>query len=140
MALLLTLFAIPTIFTSCGDDKDEPDNSAYYDFSIVWDVVDKGVYSTADAQALAASFTYLTEDVFEAYTTDAAIREFNNFCQQFRYEFATNYNEITLRANLVRNEGNVKVASKTFYIKPTGTTLGAPAKYGKTIKNEVIVQ
>lgn len=143
MALLLMLFAIPAIFTSCSDDdKDKGlnDDTTYYDFSIVWDVVDKGAYSTADAKALAASFTYASEDIFEACTTAYAVREFNDFCQQLRYEFATDYYEITLRANLVRNEGNVTVASKTFYIKPTGTTLGAPGKYGKTIKNDVIIK
>ncbi len=140
MALLLMLIAIPAFVTSCGDDNDEPDDTSYYDFSIVWDVVDRGAYTTADAKAVAASLTYDCEDLFEACTTAYALNQFNDFCQQLRYVFGTDYKEITLRANLVSNEGNVTISSKTFYIKPSGTTLGAPAKYGKPAINDVIIE
>lgn len=143
MALLLMLFAIPAIFTSCGDDdKDKGlnDDTTYYDFSVVWDVVDKGDYTTADAKRIAADFTDDDTDLFIAYTTAEAVREFNEYCQRLRYGLSTGYLKITLRATLVRNEGNKTITSKTFYIKPEGTEVKAPGKYGKTIKNDVIIK
>lgn len=125
----MMLLTLPAVLTSCNDDDDDqPNDTAYYDFSIVWSVVDKGEYSTADAMMVAAELTDACEDLFEACTTAYAINEFNDFCEKLRYEFATDYAEITLKATLVRNEGNKTIASKTFYIHPDGTILKIKSK------------
>lgn len=137
MSLLLTLLALPFALTSCGGDDDEPDDNTYYDFSVVWDVVDKGDYSTAAAQAIAASFTIEDEDMFEAFTTAAAVEAFKEYCERLRYGFSGEVDrEITLKARLVRNEGNQTIASKTFHITPNGTTLNAPAMNPVTVTVE----
>ena len=130
LSLLLTLLVMPLYLSSCNNDDDEPNDSAYYDFSIIWDVVDKGVYTTAEAMTLVADLTNMSENLFTACTTARAINEFNEFCEQMRYELATDCDEITIKAKLVRNEGNKTVATKTFYIKPDGTILKLPANHG----------
>lgn len=126
LPLLFCLLGMPFILTSCGDDDDEPNDSTYYDFSIIWDVVDKGNYSTAESMLLVAGLTDDCENIFKACTTARAISEFNEFCEQLRYDLATDYDIITIKATLVRNEGNKYIASKTFYIKPDGTILKKP--------------
>lgn len=122
LAVLFSLLFIPVV-TSCGGSDPDPDDNSYYDFSILWDVVDKGDYTTAEAQIVAAQLTATSEDIFTACTEAYAVREFNNFCEELRYMFATGYMKITLKARLVRNEGNRQVATKTFYIDPKGTTI-----------------
>lgn len=121
---------MPLLLSSCngGSNPDEPDDTVYYDFSIIWDVVDKGEYSTAEAMLLVANLTDACENIFTATTTSRAINDFNDFCQQMRYELATDYDEITIKASLVRNEGNKTIAIKTFYIKPDGTILKKPTQ------------
>ena len=133
LSLLLTLLVIPLCFSSCSKDDDEPNDSAYYDFSIIWDVVDKGDYTTAEAMMLVAELTEECEKIFTACTTARAINEFNEFCEQMRYELATDFDEITIKAKLVRNEGNKTIATKTFYIKPDGTILKLPANNNVSI-------
>lgn len=124
MLLMSILFSMS--LSACGsDDDDEPNDTRYYDFSIVWDVIDKGDYTTAQAQSIASDFTTTSEDIFQACTEAYAIREFNEFCEQLRYEFATGYKRITLKARLVRNEGNVTIATKTFKMDPNGTTVNS---------------
>lgn len=125
--MLLMLVGMSISFTACSDD-DEPDNTTLYDFSIVWDVVDKGDYTTANAQQVAANLTSSCEYLFEGYTEAEAKEDFEDFCQQMRYELSTGYTKITLLAKLTRTEGNKTIATKTFYINPNGTTIKAPAR------------
>ena len=121
--IVLVLLAMSTIsFVSCGGD-DEPDQVTYYDFSIEWDVKDKGDYSVASAQAIAADFTKQCQYVFMECTEAQAKEKFDDFCQRLRYELATDYKELTLVAKLIRVEGEKELARKTFYIKPDGTTI-----------------
>lgn len=127
MAMLLMLVGMSISFTACSDD-DEPDNKTLYDFSIVWDVVDKGDYTTAEAQRLVANLTSASEYIFEGYTEVEAIEDFEEFCQEMRYQFGTGKAKITLSAKLTRTEGNKVIASRTFYIDPNGTTIKAPAR------------
>lgn len=131
--MLLMVAMLP--IASCS--KDEPDDKGYYDFSIVWEVIDKGDYTTAEAKSLAAEFTNECEDIFEGYTVEEAKEDFEEFCRRLRYELSTGYMEITLQAILVRNEGNKKISSKKFYIKPEGTTINKP---GQPTRAEVIVE
>lgn len=128
MALLLMIVTMSISLTACGsDDKDEPEDTNYYDYSIVWDVVDNGDYTASEALAIAAQFTAVSEDII-AYCTEARAKElFDEFCQELRYDFATGYYQITLKARLIRNEGKKQIAEKTFYIHPDGTTIKAPA-------------
>ncbi len=120
VSLLFALLAIPFLFSSCSKDDDEPNDTAYYDFSIVWDVVDKGDLTTAQAKAIAASLTIDCEDIFEACTEAYAKSEFLDLCEQLRYEFSSEFDAITfsLSATLIRNEGNKTIAKKTFYVRP----------------------
>ena len=130
LSQLFSLLVMPVQFSSCNkEDDDEPNDTAYYDFSIVWDVVDKGDLTTAQAKNISASLTEDCEDIFEACTEAYAKNEFLDFCEQLRYEFSSEFDmfTVTLKATLVRNEGNKTIASKTFYIKPDGTILKAPA-------------
>lgn len=138
LAMLFMFLTFGVTFSACSD-SDEPDNSnSYYDFSIVWDVVDKGDYTTAEAQQLVANFTSIGEEIFEGMTEAQAKETFNEFCEQLRYQFATGYMKITIKANLIRIEGSKKIASKTFYIKPEGTTINAPAANGQMTDVEII--
>lgn len=133
MALLLMLVTMGFSFTACSsDDDDEPDDAGYYDFSIVWDVVDKGGYTTSDAMSLVAGLTEDGEDIITHCTESDAKEIFEDFCQQFRYQLSTGYLEITLKAKLIRNEGSKKIAEKTFYVDPDGTTVKAPARNAGT--------
>ena len=125
--LMLAIMSVP--LSSCGDDsEDEPDYEAYYDFSIVWEVLDNGDYTTSGANVVAAELTIASQDLFTSVTEQNAITLFNEFCQQLRYELSTGYNKITLIAKLVRNEGAKIIARKTFYIDPDGTTIKAPQR------------
>lgn len=128
MAMLLMLLSMSLSFTSCSDDNDQLDNKTLYDFSIVWDVVDRGDYTTANAQQVAANLTASGEYIFEGFTETDAIELFDDFCQQMRYQLSTGYTKITLLAKLTRIEGNKVVTTKTFYIDPNGTTIKAPAR------------
>lgn len=129
LSMLLTLFVMSISFSACSSDDDQPENSnAKYDFSINWEVVDRGDYTVAEAKSLAASLTSSSEDLITRCTVDAARELFLEFCEDFRYDLATGYMKITLRAELVRNEGNKVIASKTFYIDPDGTTIKMPNK------------
>lgn len=129
LSMLLTLFVMSISFSACSSDDDEPENNnAKYDFSINWEVVDRGDYTVAEAKSLAASLTEISEDMITRCTVDVAKELFLEFCEDFRYDFATGYMKITLRAELVRNEGNKVISSKTFYIDPDGTTIKMPAK------------
>lgn len=124
---MLALVSIP--LSSCSDDsEDEPNLDAYYDFSIVWEVMDNGDYTTSEANVVAAELTIESQDLFKAVTELSAIDQFNELCQQLRYELSTGYYKITLVAKLVRNEGAKVVARKTFYIDPDGTTIKAPQR------------
>lgn len=137
MSLFLMFIALGFSFSSCKDDNDEPSSSGYYDFSIVWDVVDKGDYTTAEALSTIADLTEDSENILRGYTEADAKEYFEEFCQRMRYQIATKYKKITLRASLVRNEGNKVIARKTFYVDPNGTTIKAPVRSGDEI---VIVQ
>ncbi len=112
---------------------------SYYDFSIIWDVVDRGDYTTSEAQIVAAGLTAVSEDIFTACTEAYAVREFNDFCEKLRYEFATGYMKITLKARLVRNEGNKQIATKTLYIKPEGTTIQSLPMDVQTMDAAVVI-
>lgn len=131
MAMLMALICLSLPFVSCSS-SDEPDNS-YYDYSIVWHVVDKGDYTTSAAQSLAAEFTEECEDMFRGYKESAVKEEFNEFCEQLRYELSTGYMKITLRAELVREEGMRVIATKTFFIDPDGTTIKKPTRAGSEV-------
>lgn len=128
VSLLFAFLVIPFLFSSCSKDE-EPDDTAYYDFSIVWDIVDKGNLSTGEAKSIEAELTSECEDILEACTEAYAKNVFEDFCQQLRYEFSSEFDDLTftIKATLIRNEGNKKIASKTFYITPNGTTLKKPA-------------
>lgn len=126
LAMLMMMLFTSVSFTSCSDD-DGPDPNAYYDFSIVWDVVNQGDYSIAEAQALVAVLTDSGEYAFEGYKTNDAIEAFEDFCQAMRYTLGTGYTKITLKAKLMRIEGSKVIASKTFFIDPEGTTIKLPA-------------
>ncbi len=120
--VLILLLTSTLAFSSCGSD-DEPDNVTYYDFSIEWEVKDKGDYTVAAAQAIAADFTKQCQYVFMECTEAQAKEKFDDFCQRLRYELATDYKELTLVAKLIRVEGEKEMARKTFFINPEGTTI-----------------
>lgn len=126
--LMVTLF-MNLSFTSCGDDdKDKPDDKTYYDYSVEWLVVDRGDYKSLEAQEIADDLTETSEYIFEGYTEKAALKLFDEFCEQLRYAWGENYKKITLKAILIRTQGKKQLASKTFYINPNGTTIKSPAK------------
>jgi len=140
---LFLLFLLPMItLSSCDDEEDEPEagsatdnelnDPAYYDFSIVWSVIDRGDYTTAEAQTIAAEFTNLSENQFKGMKTKDAVKYFNDFCEQLRYQLGTGYKKITLKANLVREQGNRVIATKTFYIRPEGSSIQSINSTGTT--------
>ena len=122
MAMMAIIMAVS--FSACSDDDDAPANpNAYYDYSVIWSVVDKGDYSAQDAASLAAEFSQDDKLIYESYHEAEAIEDFDDYCQRFRYHFSQGYKTITLKATLTREEDNKAVKSHIFYITPDGTTI-----------------
>lgn len=126
LSMLLLLVVGAFAFTSCSSDPDPDNPNAYYDFSVIWEVVDRGDYTVSEAQTLAANLTGIGEDLITHSTVKEAKELFNEFCEELRYQFATGYMTITLKARLFCPETNKTLVSKTFYIKPDGTAIKAP--------------
>lgn len=105
---------------------DKPSNLFYSDFSIKWDIVDNGDYSTVEALALAENFTNASVDILEGYKIESAKNLFNEFCKDMCEEILTGFCNVTLRASLKRSNGNETLMSRIFYVKPEGTTVRIP--------------
>lgn len=121
---MLLIAVVSIALTSCGDDDEPVNPSAYNDYSVLWTVVDRGDYTVQEANVLAAGFSQDDAQLFAHVHEEDALESFTDYCQELRYYFnKESYKNITLCATLTRDDDLKALKSYTFYITPDGTTL-----------------
>ena len=121
--LAIALVAMMSVsLTSCGSDGDESGTeNTLNDYYFLFEVVDRGTLSDADANALMGSLNSQM-GTLTAYTKAEAIYVFDNVVEDLRTSFAgVNEFELSFRVKLMTKTTTVK--SKVVNIKTIGCTV-----------------
>lgn len=121
--LAIALVAMMSVsLTSCGSDGDESGTeNTLNDYYFLFEVVDRGTLSDADANALMGSLNSQM-GTLTAYTKAEAIYVFDNVVEDLRTSFAgVNEFELSFRVKLMTKTTTVK--SKVINIKTIGCTV-----------------
>ena len=121
--LAIALVAMMSVsLTSCGSDGDESGSeNTLNDYYFLFDVVNRGTMSDADANALMGSLNSQM-GTLTAYTKAEAIYVFDNVVEDLRTSFAgVNEFELSFRVKLMTKTTTVK--SKVVNIKTIGCTV-----------------
>ena len=121
--LAIALVAMMSVsLTSCGSDGDESGSeNTLNDYYFLFEVVDRGTLSDADANALMGSLNSQM-GTLTAYTKAEAIYVFDNVVEDLRTSFAgVNEFELSSRVKLMTKTTTVK--SKVVNIKTIGCTV-----------------
>jgi hypothetical protein len=121
--LAIALVAMMSVsLTSCGSDGDESGSeNTLNDYYFLFEVVDRGTLSDADANALMGSLNSQM-GTLTAYTKAEAIYVFDNVVEDLRTSFAgVNEFELSFRVKLMTKTTTVK--SKVVNIKTIGCTV-----------------
>ena len=121
--LAIALVAMMSVsLTSCGSDGDESGSeNTLNDYYFLFEVVNRGTLSDADANALMGSLNSQM-GTLTAYTKAEAIYVFDNVVEDLRTSFAgVNEFELSFRVKLMTKTTTVK--SKVVNIKKIGCTV-----------------
>ena len=121
--LAIALVAMMSVsLTSCGSDSDESGSeNTLNDYYFMFEVVNRGTLSDADANALMGSLNSQM-GTLTAYTKAEAIYVFDNVVEDLRTSFAgVNEFELSFRVKLMTKTTTVK--SKVINIKTIGCTV-----------------
>jgi hypothetical protein len=121
--LAIALVAMMSVsLTSCGSDGDESGSeNTLNDYYFLFEVVNRGTLSDADANALMGSLNSQM-GTLTAYTKAEAIYVFDNVVEDLRTSFAgVNEFELSFRVKLMTKTTTVK--SKVVNIKTIGCTV-----------------
>jgi hypothetical protein len=121
--LAIALVAMMSVsLTSCGSDGDESGTeNTLNDYYFLFEVVNRGTLSDADANALMGSLNSQM-GTLTAYTKAEAIYVFDNVVEDLRTSFAgVNEFELSFRVKLMTKTTTVK--SKVINIKTIGCTV-----------------
>ena len=121
--LAIALVAMMSVsLTSCGSDGDESGSeNTLNDYYFLFEVVNRGTMSDADANALMGSLNSQM-GTLTAYTKAEAIYVFDNVVEDLRTSFAgVNEFELSFRVKLMTKTTTVK--SKVVNIKTIGCTV-----------------
>ena len=121
--LAIALVAMMSVsLTSCGSDGDESGSeNTLNDYYFLFEVVNRGTMSDADANALMGSLNSQM-GTLTAYTKAEAIYVFDNVVEYLRTSFAVfNEFELSFRVKLMTKTTTVK--SKVVNIKTIGCTV-----------------
>jgi len=121
--LAIALVAMMSVsLTSCGSDGDESGSeNTLNDYYFLFEVVNRGTLSDADANALMGSLNSQM-GTLTAYTKAEAIYVFDNVVEDLRTSFAgVNEFELSFRVKLMTKTTTVK--SKVINIKTIGCTV-----------------
>lgn len=121
--LAIALVAMMSVsLTSCGSDGDESGTeNTLNDYYFLFEVVNRGTLSDADANALMGSLNSQM-GTLTAYTKAEAIYVFDNVVEDLRTSFAgVNEFELSFRVKLMTKTSTVK--SKVVNIKTIGCTV-----------------
>jgi len=121
--LAVALVAMMSVsLASCGSDGDESGNdTTLNDYYFLFEVVNRGTLSDADANALMGQLNSTT-GTMTAYTKAEAIYVFDSVVEDLRTSFAgVNEFELSFRVKLMTKTTTVK--SKVINIKTIGCTV-----------------
>ena len=121
--LAIALVAMMSVsLSSCGSDGDESGSeNTLNDYYFMFEVVNRGTLSDADANALMGSLNSQM-GTLTAYTKAEAIYVFDNVVEDLRTSFAgVNEFELSFRVKLMTKTTTVK--SKVINIKTIGCTV-----------------
>lgn len=121
--LAIALVAMMSVsLTSCGSDGDESGSeNTLNDYYFLFEVVNRGTLSDADANALMGSLNSQM-GTLTAYTKAEAIYVFDNVVEDLRTSFSgVNEFELSFRVKLMTKTTTVK--SKVINIKTIGCTV-----------------